>query len=317
MSDFRPRELIREAKESLQASSCNPQKWTLLHTGITIAAGLLVTLLSYLLSIGIGSTGGLSGIGNRAALVTAQTVVEALVSILSPFWAIGFVAAALRLARRQEVNGHTLLTGLYRWGPALRLLLLQGLIYFAVAMVGCQIGSILFALSPAASQLETLVSDLMANVGDTAALEEILAQLTRDDLVHLLLQMLPFYLIPLALLLIPVTYRMRLAQYILTEDQRCGALFAIVGSFRLSKGHCCELFRLDLRYWWYYVLEVLALVLTFGDLLLGLESDTASLVFYVLGLAAQLALYAWKKAQVFTTYGLFYDRLLPQEQVQL
>ncbi len=325
MSEFCTKDLIREAKAAVADASYDPKKLALIHTGVAAAASLILALLTYFLDAGIGNTGGLSGMENRALLETVQSVLQMAVMILSPFWALGFVASALRLARRQRVDGRTLLTGLHRWGPALRLLLLQGLIYFAVAMAAVQIGSVIYSMTPASAQLESLLEQLLAGgTADADALAALMENLDSDVMMQILLGMLPFLLVPIALLLIPVAYRMRLAQYILMDEPGCGALYAIMMSFRMTKGNCLKLLKLDIRYWWYYGLEVLVSVLAFGDLLLqqmdlplNVSESTLSVVFYVLTLGAQLALYAWKKPQLFTTYALFYDGLRPMEEPEI
>lgn len=322
MSDFRLKELIAEAKESVTSASYSPKKLALIHTGVAAGVSLVVALLTYFLDIGIGNTGGLSGMGTRAVLETAQSVLQLLLNVLSPFWALGFIAAALGLARRQQTTPHTLMTGLRRWGPALRMLILQGLIYFVVAFVAIQVGSIIYTMTPASQELDALVEDLLAaGTTDADALTALLEGLDDATLMNILLGMLPYLLIPMALLLIPVVYRLRLAQYVLMDQPQFGALHAIMQSFRLTKGNCLKLFKLDIRYCWYYILEALVIVLSMGDLILpafgvplNMSTVTASIVFYVLALLTQLALYAWKKPQIYTTYALFYDRLLPQQQ---
>lgn len=325
MSDFRPKSLISEAKEAVSAASYPPKKLALIHAGAAAAVSLAVALLTYFLDIGIGNTGGLSGMGTRAVLETAQSVLQLLLNVLSPFWALGFIAVALGLAHRQQTTPHTLMSGLRRWGPALRMLILQGIIYFVVAFVAIQIGSVIYTLTPASQQLDALVEDLLAaGTTDADALTALLEELDSATLMNILLGMLPFLLIPLALLLIPVVYRMRLAQYVLMDQPQFGALYAIMQSFRLTKGNCLNLFKLDIRYCWYYILEVLVVVLSMGDILLpafgvplNMSTVTASIVFYVLALLTQLALYAWKKPQIYTTYALFYDRLLPRQQSEV
>lgn len=324
MSEFRTKDVITEAKQVLSDASYSPKKLALLHTGVAAAAGLVLTLLTYFLDAGIGNTGGLSGMGNRALLETVQYVLELAVTVLSPFWALGFVAAALHWSRRETATGGTLVKGLRRWGPALRMYLLQGLIYFVLAMVAVQIGSLLYTMTPASNTLRALVEELSeAELTDTDALMTLLESLDGDVLLNVMLTMLPFLLIPVVVLIVPVAYRMRLAPYILMDEPRCGALFAITLSFRMTKGNCLKLLRLDLRYWWYYLLEVLVTTLAFGDVLLPLlgvslnmNAETVAMMCYLLTLVAQLALYAWKKPQVFTSYAVFYDSLQPQVQTE-
>ncbi len=325
MSEFCTKDLISEAKKAVADASYSPKKLALIHTGIAAGVSLVLTLLTYFLDAGIGNTGGLSGIGNRALLETAQSVLQLAATVLSPFWALGFVAVALNLGYRRDVDGNTLLSGMHRWGPALRMFLLQGLIYFVVMMVAIQIGSFVYTMTPASAQLQALLEELLeAGAADADAMTVLLESLDEATMTKIVLSMLPFLLIPMALLLIPIAYRMRLAQYILMDEPRCGALFAITLSFRLTKGNCLKLLKLDLHYWWYYGLELLVTLVAFGDLLLPLlgvslnmSAEIAAIVFYVLTLFGQLALYAWKKPQVFTSYALFYGSLLPKEQPEM
>lgn len=316
MSDFRPKELILQARSSVGDASYSPKKLTLLHTGIAAGLSLVLSLLTYFLDVGIGNTSGLSGLDSRAALETAQSVLQLIVFVFSPFWALGFVAAGLRWSRRQDAVPATLCKGLRRWGPAVRMFLLETLIYFVVVFVAVEVGSVLYSLTPASSALQDLIAG-----AQTDDLSDILAQMDNAAYAEIFLGMLPFILIPMLIAIVPVFYRLRFASYILMDDPRRGALYAVVTSWRLTKHNCLKLLRIDIRYWWYYLLEAAVLVLSAGDMLaslVGLELNmsamTASIVFYVLALGAQLALYAWKKPQLFASYALLYDRLRPVEQ---
>ncbi len=321
MSISQPKNLISQAKEAVASASCCPKKLTLIHAGIAAAASLLTALLTYLLGTGIGETGGLSGISSRAALETAQSLIELAVSLLSPFWALGFVAAALQLARRETVTPKTLLQGLRYWAPALRMLMLQGIIYFCVILISVQIGSFVYMLTPFSAQLTALTEQLIAaGTLDTEALSQLLLELDYDALMRLFWGMVPFLFLPALVLMFLLSYRLRLAQFILMDHPELGALFAILQSFRLTKKNCLKLFRLDLHFWWFYALEVLVQVLCYGELILPLvgvvldmNGVLASFLFYALALVCQVGLYVWKKPQIFASYALFYDHLLPQE----
>lgn len=314
--------LVNEAKQAVSAASYCPKRLTALHAGISAAAGLLVALLTYLLSTRVGDAGGLSGIGTQAVLETAQSMLQLAVSVLSPFWSLGFVAAALRLARRQFATPSTLLDGFRRWAPALRMLLLEGVIYFAITFAAIQIGTFLYMMTPLADPLNELIQQLTdAGTTDTAALTQLLLELDTQELMSIFWSMIPFMAIPALAVIIPVSYRLRLAQFILMDEPRVGALFALVLSFRLMKKNCVKLFLLDLRFWWFYALEIVVQTLCYGDLLLplmgvepGVNGVLASFLFYALALVFQVGLYAWKKPQVLTSYALFYDNMLPKEQ---
>lgn len=314
--------LIHEARRAVSAASYCPKKLTAIHTGVSAGVGLLAALFTYLLSTAGGNAVGLGGIGTQAALETAQSVLQLATSILLPFWSLGFVAAAIHMARWQQATPHTLLEGFRRWAPALRMMILQGVIYFAITFATIQLGSFLYMMTPFAAPLNALLQQ-MADAGtvDTTALMQLLLELDPQELMTIFWTMLPFLAVPTLVVLLPVYYRMRLAQYLLMDQPRAGALISVLLSFRLMKKHCFQLFLLDLRFWWFYALEVLVQLLCYGDLLLplmgvelGVNGLLASLLFYALALVCQVGLYVWRKPQIFTTYALFYEALLPKEQ---
>jgi uncharacterized membrane protein len=123
------------------------------------------------------------------------------------------------------------------------------------------------------------------------------------------------------LLAIPFFYRFRQAQLILLDAPEKGALYALRTSWQQMKGNCLALFKLDLSFWWFYALELLATGICFADMLLLLLGITlpvdATLAFFapfIIYLVAQIALYWWRKNEVATTYAVFYDTLMQTEE---
>ena len=318
MSKKRPRDLIREASRMLSSASYCPKKLTAIHAGIAATVSLVVALLTYLLGIGIGETTGLGGISKLAALETAQTVLRVAIAIFGPFWSLGFIAAVIHLARGQAATPSTLLAGFHRWGAALRLMILETLIYCIATFSTMQLGAYIYALTSAADELFALM-DQLVNI-DADALYNLLSTLDYNTVIRLFWGMLPFFfLLPLVVVIL-LSYRLRLAQYILMDDPRVGARLAVAISIRLTKKNCLRLFALDLRFWWFYLLEGLVQVVCYGDLLLpmfgvelGMNAALASFLFYILAMVCQVGLYAWQKPRVFTSYALFYDDLLPRQ----
>ena len=115
------------------------------------------------------------------------------------------------------------------------------------------------------------------------------------------------------LLSIPLFYRTRLADLALMENPKAGAFAAIHKSFALTKRNCKRLLKLDLSYWWYYLLSVLVIGIASADVLfpLPMDANTAFLVFYVLYLLAEFALRMWTLNRVQVSYILLYDDLTP------
>ena len=117
-------------------------------------------------------------------------------------------------------------------------------------------------------------------------------------------------------ILIPVSYRLRLADFRIMDEPRCRARVSLRESVRLMHRNCMSLFRLDLSFWWYFLAELLAAFLCYGDMVLPLlgislpmHEDLAFFLFYVLGLAAQVTLLYCVGNRVQTTYALFYTTL--------
>jgi uncharacterized membrane protein len=230
----------------------------------------------------------------------------------------------MRLARREQAESRTLLAGFRVFGPALRLMLLEGVILFFIVLTTTQLGSFLYMMTPFAAPLNAVLEPLLeSGTLDTLTVTEVLLNMEQRELMRIFRSMLPFLLLPAAVILIPLSYRVRLAQYILLDRPKLGAIYALLLSFKLMKKRCLQLFVLDLRLWWFYTLEILVQVLCYGDLLLPLVGVTPkgsvvllSFLFYALALACQLGLHMWQKPQVMTAYALFYDGLLPKEEVQ-
>ncbi len=302
------------AKEQLsRTTSYSTKKLVLLHTGVLLGVGLLLSVFSYLLSLGIGNTGGLNGIGDRAVLETIQSVLQVLNTMLMPFWQIGLLAASLCIVKEQSFSPYTLLEGFRRFGPVLRLYLLRSVIAFFVVMLATQIASTVFMLTPWAQELYVLAEQMAAS-----GVTDVNAVLTDEILLSLGIKMLPFLLGALLLLLIPVLYRLRMMEYVLLDHPGLGAFGALRLSLFMTRKNCWKLFRLDLKFWWFYVLEMLAMAICYGDLLLSLAGipmagapELWSLGFYAAGLLCQLGLYVWKKDLLITTYALAYQELLP------
>jgi hypothetical protein len=82
------------------------------------------------------------------------------------------------------------------------------------------------------------------------------------------------------------------------------------------KGYRRTLFLLDIRFWWFYLLELLICAVAFGDLILPalgialpFSALTAGWVFPIVALLARLALYWLAKPRMAVTYALFYQQV--------
>ncbi len=307
--DIRNRQQLRaRAEEALGAAPYSPGKLALMHTGAAVGLSLLITVINFFLSQQIDSTGGLSGMGLRTLLSTAQTVLPFISILLLPFWEPGFVFAAMKLSRRQEALPQDLLRGFHRFGPVLRLNLLLGGIYLCVITLSVNIASMLYMLSPFSAPLLELILSAEA---DPEAAQALLSQS-----VTLLLPLYGILLILLGVIAVPIIYRFRLAQYLIVDDPRIGALAALGTSHRMMRNNRMAMFRLDISFWWFYLLQMLSTVLGYSDYicsLLGFQlpvSETAAFFgSFAIHCAGQLLIAWFFASRVAVTYATAYDAL--------
>lgn len=306
--------IIRSAREKLEGQES--RSLAIFHTGITVAAALVITLLQYVLAEGIGNTSGLSGLGTRSILQTGQTVLQWANMLLMPFWSLGFLCAALRWARGSGAKRQDLLTGFRRWGPYLGLLLNRTILAICILIFCANISSVIYMMTPASST----ITDMAAAVGgDMEALAKMLEELTAGQMMELMSTMIPMlvlWLVVGAALLIPMMYRFRMAEYVILDEPRARGLSAMLISGAMMRRRRFQLFRLDLRFWWYYALKVLCLLICYADLLLGvlgvtlpLGSDAVYLITYGLYLAALFAVEVSFRPRVDTAYAIAYETL--------
>lgn len=305
------RELKTAAARSLAESGCDYRRWMTLHIGVTLAVSLVLSVLHYLLEQQIGTTGGLSGVGLRTVLTTVQSVLQ-LAQVALPFWQFGWLVISMGLARGEEMSAGDLLTGFHRFGPVLRLLLLQGIVYFAIGTAGSYAAMILFMMTPFAKPFVEVYMEAGAGNWDTDSIYAALDGIMEEALVPLLL----IYLVVFLLLAAPVFYRLRFSQYCLADDPAGKALNAMKKSLAMTKGNVKAIIGLDLSFWWFYALDLGVTVIAYLDLLMGLfgaalpgppwVSYFGALVIHSV---CQLALYRWRKPLVDVTYVKAYEAL--------
>ena len=302
MSLLNIKELKAAAARSLDAATYSPKKLALIHGGITAIAMLIVSLLDLLLSRQIGTTGGLSGMGTRAILSTVQSALSLGISIALPFWEMGMLYACLQFARKENAGLPSLAEGFRRFFPLLRLMLLETAIYFIGMIVAANVSSIIFMMTPLSNSF-------------AAALESIsVDELTVEAMMPLLSATIPLYLIMAVvalILLIPITYRFRIAGFYLLSGSR-RALVAMGVSNRIMNGNRLAFFKLELSFWWYYGCTFLLSAIASLNIILDLP-DWSSYILYFVYLAGHVLLSWQATAYVQTTYAHAYEVLISAE----
>ena len=315
MATYNYKQLRTDARNAVTSFGKTAVKLIVIHTGFSVGANFMLALINYLLEMGIAQTGGLAGIGPRAILETVQQILQTTLTLALPFWSMGYTFAALQMSRGKSADSVNLLTGFRHLGPVLRTNILRGVVYFALMMLGAQIACYIFMLTPAAKELIAVMEQILASMENPEQLDY-LVLLESEAYMQAMLPAMPFMLVGALVPLIPFLYRMRMMDFALMDDPRKGAFHAFGQSMRMTRKNCLAIFKLDLHFWWYYLLQALTVALLYGDMLLpmlgvelNMQADAAMYLFYGVALICEFGLFVWKKNQVTVTYALLYDQL--------
>lgn len=268
-------DLKHYAAQRIAQSGNTSRRLIFINTAVALAAAMLCALLGQLVS-GYQGGEGLSGMGAAGILRTVDQSLDLAVQLVLPFWTVGVTAVMLAVVDTGKAGKKELTVGIRRFPVFLRLQLLQGVLLMLLAFVLSTPAAWLYMLTPFASEL---------------------TQMTDVELLSV--KMLPLFIIYFVLLvvvLVPVSYRLRLTNfYILTGCN--SALLAMVTSARQMKGKVWTLVRLDLSFWWYHLGSVLLVGVCYLDVILGLMGrslpwggNTGYWVCYLLYAAGHLAL---------------------------
>lgn len=316
-----PAAILGRAQEAWKRNAADNRRVVLLHALPALSLPLVVMAINLLLDKQLAGTGGLSGIGLRNTLETAQMVLSSAVRLLLPFWQLGLVYCAMAVSRGQDASTDHLFEGFRRWGAALRLMLFRTFRYVLSSICGVFLGSSIYTVTP--------LSNKFLAASEIIATDPAYANATAEELMTAVIDLtgfwsiLPYYILcvlGIALLTVPLFYRYRMSNYILLSSQHPGALMCIHESTRMMRGNAIGLFKIDLHLWWYYLLLVLTAVIAYGDLLLPLLGISlpfsgvwALVIFTLLSTAMQLAVYYLFAGQAETVYACAYESLKPSE----
>lgn len=301
-------------------SGQEPGKVVQVYACIAAAMTLVVNVVQYLVSNQMSNAGGLANIGTRSMLTTISNVLPLVQSLIMMCVGLGYTAAMLRIARRQFASPKTLKAGAERFWVLLRSRLLMGLLYTALGLAVSYAAAMLFMISPFSQQLTQALEPFISVRGMTP--EAILAS---DDIMDIVMRNSLPVLIIYAVLYIPLlaalAYRYRLVDYILIDQPGCGAMNAMRQSRTMMRGNVLTMLKIDLSFWWYYLLRTVAMLLLYVDLILsmmGVVLPFSDSVLYfgamLANIGAQAAVTLYCQNQYETTFALAYDSLVPKEK---
>ena len=314
------RELRARAAELAAEYRGPARRLVLLYCIVLAALTLGSSGLNLVLESRIDTTGGLDGIGLRTMLQTIQQILSYLNQFFGPFWSAGFLTAMIAMVRGREPQVRDLTNGFRRVFRVLFHVAFEATAAFLLLVAVVNLSSLIFLLSPMGAEFNELMAPLLTDPNLLTA-EGLLneALISYQELSRLLLPMLVLTAVIYLPLYTLMAYSFRLSLY-LVMDRKIGAIPAHFLSIRLMRGHKWQLCKLDLSWWWYYLLGAVCWVVGYLDLLLGLLGVplpmNATVMFFVT-LAAYCVLFTllslWKKCEVDASYVLFYENVMPPE----
>lgn len=303
--------LKKKTSNRLQSGN-DPKKVVLVYAGIVALSSLVVTVVQDLLDSQISQTGGIQNIGTRSMLTTADTVLTIAQLLLVMCLTLGYTGSMLRIARGQYASPNSLKAGGERIWVLLRTRLLQMLIMTAAAFALCFLVVNVCLLTP--------LSNRVIAVMGTVSAEELLSNgLALIALYSAMLPIMLIYLVALVPLLWYFSCTYRMVDYLLIDRPQLGAFGVLRESRRMMQGNMKMMLRVDLSFWWYYLLQALVSVLIYLNMVLapfaiGLPPEVLYWGTVVLYLAADFALRYFFSNKVAVTYALFYDSLCPKQE---
>lgn len=313
-------EIRHTASQALHHAAGDPRKIAIIYGGIVCLLALASTCISYYLNGEIANTGGLSNMGLRSILTTIQAILPFIQMLFALGLEVGYCRAMLDIARGRSAQPRTLLNGLQRFWPMLTSTIFQALIYLAVIIGAMYLSAWIFLMLPISNGFYEIMEPLMESM------TVLNSAYTFDDatLFAAAEAMAPMMWIFLAVSCIgitPVMYQYRMVVFCLADSDSPRGLSALRESRQMMRRNRFALFRLDLGFWWYYLLQVLISLICYGDVLLPMVgitlpwSGTVSyFLFLVLSLALQLVVYCCFMNRVTVTYATAYDALRPKPQ---
>ncbi len=246
-----------------------------LYTGVIVAINLLVSGLNLALDHQIGSTGGLGGLGTRSILETIQSILTYASVIFTPFWSAGFLYCVIRIVRGDPADPRCdprcLMEGFRRFPSVLLFHVNKLVLTMMIGTTATYLAAIVFMLTPFSAGLEQLTAQAME--AGNLILADGTVNLQVFDPGALVRACIPMLVI-FGLLFLPaylfLSYSLRLSPYLIMGDQRMGGFACIANSFRLMRGNRLKMLRLDLSFWWYYLIDSALTVILYLDLILPL-----------------------------------------------
>ena len=295
----------------------------LLYCGVIAALSFVSNGLNLYLNSQIGGTGGLDGLGLRSMLQTVQEILTYINLFFGPFWSAGFLGAMLVMVRGRTPQPGELAGGFRRFGRVLGYVAFEFGLMMVLMIAAVYLGSMLFAVSSWGMEFAAELGPVLTDPNLFTAEGAVNLELIPMD--ALMEAMWPVLMFTMAAFLPPyifLSYSFRMALYLVME-RPIGAVQAHILSARMMRRHKWQLFRMDLSYWWYYLLGAAVSVIGYLDMvleLMGIAVPIDPMVLFFGTLAVYCVLYTllclWKKCEVDAAYVLAYESIAYPEQTE-
>lgn len=318
MNVKKPRAIRTAALESL-AVQTDHRKVPLVYAGFSALLSLAVTVISYILAQKIDQMTGLANMGTRAVLSTVKSTLPVAQLIFLLGWELSYQMCALGFARRRAIDPWNLKDGFSRFGAILRAKILMGFVFAGMGIAAMYLSVFIFMTLPVSNAFYEIVAPLTDSVTvldstitfDEATLAAASAAIWPAFVI---------FAVIFVIIALPTLYGFRMVSFCIADNNPKGALAAMKESRTMMKGCKWDLFKLDLNFWWFFLLEGLITVIAYLDSILPMAgitlpwSDTVSYYgFYILSLACQVVLYWACLNRVAVSRAVFYDAIRPQE----
>ena len=301
------RDIKARANKTLSYTPWDVKKLALVFGLVSLGVGPLLIGVDVLLLKAMENAQGLSGLGLSSMLETVSSLLSYAWNIFILLWSPGILYCGLMLLREQDPWPKGLFRGFKKWTGILKYIIL--LVVFGIVLV-LVISPIIAALS--VSFMGEFV-EFISKMPETEA--EMLAYMESVPDAQLIRMMLPMLImmgVVMLAVIIPLSYRLRLVQLIIMDEEKIGAREAIRFSFRLTKGSCWQLFRLDLSFWWYYLLLGIASGLPMAaelSVFANYNPTAVTLILNVVSAILCLGVYMLGLMKVRTADAVAYDHL--------
>lgn len=300
------------ATQDLAKPNYPAKKMVLIHTAVSLAISLVLSLISFLLGKYADSADGIGALGMQTAVSAVQLFLPFLSLAFSPFWTVGLENVALGYAEGIEVEPQDLLAGFRRWRPVLTSSLMLGVQYLLRAFVASFAAGQLLMYTPFGYPLYQATMQQLTNPNFDleAALEPHMPMLTAGTLI--------LTLAGFIVLALPLYYRYRMTNYEILQNPDVTGMQALMRSSQLTYRKRKALFKLDMHFWWFFGLNLLVQIIGYGDLLLELagvtlpiSADAASWLFLLVAMVLQTVLFVLVRPKYEVIWARAYFSLCP------